>query len=477
MRTFRKNKNKNHKFRRTRKRKNSVLNGNVIQEKNGWKIVYLHGNAYDRGYAHGSLLYREIKKAMRNFEFFLEETFHTTLSEFVKTTVVKIKPAVIRHYPEITQELNGICNGYNSYNTTTKHKDKHKDKDKHKTLTFDKLLAWNSIMSLYDDFYRRANRIAQQEPGIKQRCAAFIATGDATTHGNIVMGHSTYCDFVTGYSQNIVLYIAPPPDQGFPFVMQSMPGYISSTTDWFICSTGMIGCETTISSIDYTPDFEKGTPYFCRIRHAMQYAQTLDEYENIMTKNNAGDYACSWLFGDTKTNEIMVLELGLEHTATKRTHNGVYYGMNSAIDPVLRIAETRDRSIEDLKTSAGARSARFQSLLLDKYYGKIDISIGKKVLADHYDPYLNKENPGKRSLCCHTELSKDGHYPYFPHGAIDCKVVDTATAKKLAFYAKWGRPCGQPFHAKQFLREHPEYANYAQVLEDFPVGEWTNVQM
>jgi hypothetical protein len=221
MRTFRKNKNKNHKYRRTRKRKNSVLNGNVIQEKNGWKIVYLHGNAYDRGYAHGSLLYREIKKAMRNFEFFLEETFHTTLSEFVKTTVVKIKPAVIRHYPEITQELNGICNGYNSYNTTTKHKDKHKDKDKPKTLTFDKLLAWNSIMSLYDDFYRRANRIAQQEPGIKQRCAAFIATGDATTHGNIVMGHSTYCDFVTGYSQNIVLYIAPPPDQGFPFVMLS----------------------------------------------------------------------------------------------------------------------------------------------------------------------------------------------------------------------------------------------------------------
>lgn len=469
MRTFRKNKNQ-HKSHTTQKRKQVPMFGNVIQEKNGWKTLYLHGNAYDRGYAHGFLLYHEIKKTMRNFEFFLEETFYTTLSEFVKTTVVKIKPSVIRHYPEITQELNGICNGYNACSKNRKHN------RKHKTLTFDKLLAWNSIMSLYDDFYRRANK-PEQEPGIKQRCAAFIATGDATKDGNIVMGHTTYCDFVTGYSSNIILYIAPPPNQGFPFVMQTMPGCICSTTDWFICSTGIIGCETTISSINYTPDFEKGTPYFCRIRQAMQYAQTLDEYETIMTKYNAGDYPCSWLFGDTKTNEIMVLELGLENTATKRTHNGVYYGMNSAIDSVLRTAETTDRSIDDLKTSSGARSARFQNLLLDKYYGKIDISISKTVLADHYDPYLNKENPGKRSLCCHTDLSSEGYYPYFPHGAIDCKVVDATMAQKMVFYAKWGRPCGQPFRAKQFIREHPEYSHYSKVLEDYPVGEWTEIHM
>jgi len=466
-RTFRKNKNINLKIKnKTRKINRRLISGHVVQDKNGWKMVYLHGNAYDRGYAHGFLLYREIKKAMRNFEFFLQETFRTTLSEFVKTAVVKIKPTVVRNYPEITQEMNGICNGYNAHN-----------KNRRKPLTFDKLLAWNSIMSLYDDFYRRPHKKTEQEPGIKQRCAAFIATGDATKDGDIVMGHSTYCDFVTGYSQNIVVYITPPPDQGFPFVMQSMPGYISSTTDWFICSTGIVGCETTISSIDYTPDFEKGTPYFCRIRHAMQYAQTLDQYENIMTKNNAGDYACSWLFGDTKTGEIMVLELGLEHTATKRTHNGVYYGMNSAIDPVLRTAETNDRSVEDLKTSSGARSARFQTLLLDTYYGKIDISIGKKVLADHYDPYLNKDNPGKRSICSHTELSKEGSFPYYPHGAIDCKLTDSAMARQMAFYAKWGRPCGQPFHAKTFLRQHPEYAHYSQVLEDFPVGEWTKISL
>ena len=37
---------------------------------------------------------------------------------------------------------------------------------------------------------------------------------------------------------------------------------------------------------------------------------------------NSGDYANSWLFGDTNTNEILRIELGLKYHNVERTKNG-----------------------------------------------------------------------------------------------------------------------------------------------------------
>jgi len=54
----------------------------------------------------------------------------------------------------------------------------------------------------------------------------------------------------------------------------------------------------------------------------MQYANTLDEYVKFLKKENSGDYANSWLIGDTKNNEIMRIELGLEFVNVERKKNG-----------------------------------------------------------------------------------------------------------------------------------------------------------
>ena len=65
--------------------------------------------------------------------------------------------------------------------------------------------------------------------------------------------------------------------------MQTSAGLISSSSDWFLVENGIIGCETTISDINYKPIF--GSPYFCRIRDTMQYANSLDECKDILLKN------------------------------------------------------------------------------------------------------------------------------------------------------------------------------------------------
>ena len=106
------------------------------------------------------------------------------------------------------------------------------------------------------------------------------------------------------------------------------------------CSTLPKGEHQISLAIKEKPEF--GLPYFCRIRECTQYGDSLEDYKRIMMRDNAGDYACGWLFGDTKSGEIMLLELGLHQVGCERTKNGVFYGSNGVHDDRLRDAETKD---------------------------------------------------------------------------------------------------------------------------------------
>jgi hypothetical protein len=256
--------------------------------------------------------------------------------------------------------------------------------------------------------------------------------------------------------------------------MQTYAGYIASGTDWFLCDTGIIGCETTISNTKYKPQF--GAPYFCRIREAMQYGETLDDYAKILLKNNAGDYACSWLFGDTRRNQIMLCEIGLHKSNIETTNDGIFYGMNSAIDFELRSLETTDKTFNDLGESSGARNARLHALLMDQYYGKIDIEIAKDIISDHYDSNHNKQLPSSLTICKHTSRDPGAKRPFYPAGSVDGKVVDSDMAQKMAFIGRQGPACGIAFSAKKYLKEHPEYSGWKVVLQDMPTYKWTKLQ-
>jgi hypothetical protein len=114
---------------------------------------------------------------------------------------------------------------------------------------------------------------------------------------------------------------------------------------------------------------------------------------------------------------------------------------------------------------------------MKEHYGKIDVELAERMLADHYDIYLEKENPSARTICGHLELD-DGSVPgawgaYLPVGTVDGKVVDSDMAKDWQFAAKWGHPCGIGFNAKQFLDKHPQYDWLDGFLKDLAPQEWT----
>jgi hypothetical protein len=421
-------------------KKSHKIQGHIIAKKEGWNVIHIYGNAFDRGFAHGALLSCELLRIQTVIlPFLVKKYIKIPFAKYMQKSNRTIKPIIAKKFPEFYQEICGISQG--AYQMG-------------KEVTIDFLIAWNSFLTLYDVFGFKKN----------QRCSAFIACGNATETGEIILAHNTHSDFVSGSILNIVLYITP--ENGLPFVMQTSPGLIASSADWFLCSSGIIGCETTISGINYKPQL--GVPYFCRIRQAMQYGRTLDDYIEIMMKDNAGDYPGSWLLGDTTTGEIMRFELGLKEHNIQRTSNGVFYGMNGSLG---LSKEIKKDETGDITTSIGSRNCRLNELLNKTYYGKITTNLAKQIISDHHDTQLKKTVMNSRGICNHSEL----HSQAKPFGCTDGKVVDSQMAKRLSFLGRFGSACGRHFIVDDFLKKHPKYQDWNIALTDLPTQKWTEI--
>ena len=422
----------------------------------GWRIIHISGNPRERGFMHGFLLHDELAKIQDKFPFIVNNELEFSYKKYRVICKNKITPIVKHRYLELYQEITGISEGARQAGVD---------------ISVDTIIAWNALCSMYEYLHNHPSK--RTKTG---RCSAFIATGKATQNGEIVMGHTTHTGLVSGLFFNIVMYVTP--DKGIPFCMQTAAGCVASGTDWFITKAGIVGCETTISDINYQPDFNHGnSPYFCRIRKAMQYGKTLDDYADIMTNNNAGDYASSWLFGDVNSQEIMICELGKKITSVQRSKNAIYYGMNSAMSPELRAQETNDTEFFDPRTSSGARNQRFQELLYKTYYGKLNVKNAQWILSDHYNMIKKQKQPGATTICVHTYDDATDYASNYPHGCTDGKVLDAKMAKNMEFIGIFGPCCGKGFDASEFLKHHPIYKKWNTYLEDYPVRKWTNLKL
>lgn len=359
-----------------------------------WKHVVVSGSPHEIGLQHGRALKPCFKTVARVLKHLVKTEFKIAFSQYLEDCKRLINPALEKsEYAFIKEELQGISEGAGvSYNW---------------------LVAWNGYLSMATYY---------EKPHI--RCSAFIATGTATADGDILMAHSTHSDYMSGRLFNIIMDVSP--DTGSGFRMQTAAGLVCSSTDWFLCKTGIIGCETTITNLNYQPDFSAGVPYFLRVRKAMQFAETLDDFVSIMTTASAGDYACTWLLGNTKTGEIMMLDNGLKHHGIKRTTNGLFHASNEAGTEVMQMLETTHDEHSDPSSQTGARWLRMD-YLLNK--APLSVSTAKRIMTDHYDTMTNKIGKSPRTICRHKKLG----------GATDLKIVTGKMAPD--FYGAMGPPC------------------------------------
>ncbi|HAZ47321.1 MAG TPA: phospholipase [Cyanobacteria bacterium UBA11369] len=429
-------------------------------ERAGWIFLHIEGAPFERGFQHGYLLAKELAEALKTIKFTSEWDTGDTFNYF--------ENAAIRLYNhwleneldgEFKTELEGIVSGALKAGVE---------------ISYPEILAWNANIELLGNWWPLDRNTQPGEFMQGHHCNSFIATGDQiTADGGIVLAHNTWDTYINSNSANIVMDIHP--DNGNSILMQSAPGFLHSGTDFFLTGIGIIGSETSIAG--FSGYDEKKAPEFYRVRKAMQYAQSLDEWMEIMQDNNNGGYANSWLIGDIRTGEIARLELGLKYVGITRKKEGYFWGCNVVEDPRIRNQECDNVGYSNVLKSGGRR-VRWEQLLA-KYCGKIDIESAKAMISDDYDVYLKEHNSSNRTICARFDRDPAPFTPlefgpYYPYGANDGKVTDSTMAKQMSFLGRYGHPDGSTFNAKQFLEEQPQYAWQAEFLKDKLHQPWVN---
>jgi len=428
--------------------------------KNGWTYISIKGKPKERGYAYGYLCAHDFKEIQKTLAFLIMESYGVEWNYFIKEIANDFKEMTKRDFNEFYEEMEGIADGCNANGCKT---------------SVDEIIAWNFYCSIPYWYSSNTDSRIGKQGGSPDKCSAFIAVGDWTEDGKIVCAHNSFADYIDGQYSNIILDLNP--SEGHRFIMQTSPCWIWSGSDFFVTAKGIIGTETTIGG--FIP-YEKKFPIGYRIRKAMQYGNSLDEYCDILLHENSGDYANSWLFGDTNTNEILRIELGLKYHNIERTKNGFFIGFNATYDERIRNLEVQNSGFYDIRRHQGARMVRLGDLM-DEHKGKINIDIAKKIISDHYDVYLKKENnPCSRTVCSHYDLDAREYMsqenrpkPFAPHGALDGMICDTTLAKKMSFLGRFGNSCGTPFMKDEFCKSHRQYEKFCPYLHDRPSEPWT----
>lgn len=406
----------------------------------GWVYVNIDGDPYDRGYQYGYLIGEEIIDLLQRWsKMILNHPRIKPIRHLLSTqqyeTVAKTWWQFCTHlaenmywdtYPdEYQQEVKGIVNGINAkgltlygeqltyqdilasnqmYEMLSKITDRTLRKRIHPLFSLfaviQPLLSEHSSFSA-EEFVTDFIPITGKET-VNHRCSGFIATGNATKNNEMILAHSIWAtvdgagmwwwSYYIALRWNIILDVIP--SEGYRFQMPCAPGFIWSDHVYYQNEKGIMFLETTLPQGIWTT---KGEPLSIRSRRAVQYSESIDDVIRNLKTNADGGMNAVWLIGDTKTGEIARYELGLYHDALiERTTDGFQWSANNPMDFWVRWEKMNWRSLfKNLMFRfvlgldnyryytpwylPASRDIAFEELG-NKYYGRIDIEIVKKIM-------------------------------------------------------------------------------------------------
>src|SRR3984885_322259 len=345
--------------------------GNATREdKNGWIYLHLSGTPGDIGFQHGYLAAKEIDTLMKVLQYYLPSSSGKDWAFYRGAAKRFLWPKVDSEYKA---ELKGIAEGLQAKGF------------KYDSLDVTAMNAFYELPGYYVPTLMNRAKPGSGDNRAPGNCSGFIATGSFTKDHKIVIAHNDWTDYIVGEHWNEIVDIKP--EKGNEILMDTGPGFIHSGDDFLITKTGILITETTITQFKGY-DTTK-TPEFVRARRAAQYGNSIDDVVKIMITDNNGGYANDWLIGDTKTNEVAKLELGLKDYKVWRSKDTVMIGSNFPSDPKL-IKEETNFDVNNQSSSPNGRKLRMEKLVHVNYKGKLDDSTGKVIEGDHYDALNNK---------------------------------------------------------------------------------------
>ena len=427
-------------------------------DENGWIYLHLEGSPADIGYQHGYLAANEIDTSLQTVAYTLAHETKKDWNFYRRAARSFLWDKLDREYKD---EINGMVEGLRAKNKNYDSLD---------------LTAYNAMEELAYYYVPSLENAAKEHSGDNKapgNCSAFIANGSYTKDGKIVMGHNNWTSYIVGQHWNEIADIVP--QSGHHILMDCMPGFIHSGDDFLETDAGILITETTITQF-YLFD-STGIPEFMRARKAAQYSNSIDDVVKIFVTGNNGGYANDWLIGDTKTNEVAKLELGLKDYRVWRSKDTAIIGSNFPSDPKL-IKEETTFNINDKTTSPNARKVRMEKLVCINLKGKIDAETGKQIEADHVDARTNKTADNRCVICGHIDTDPLGckewdEPPFYPMGAVQGKITTTDLANHMQFWAHMGHPCGADFIGAPFYKEHPQFAWMSKYLTEMKSYPWT----
>jgi hypothetical protein len=429
------------------------------EDKNGWIYIHLAGSPMDVGYQHGYLVAKEIDTLIKVMQYYLPSVSQKDWSFYRAAAARFMWKKIGKEYQD---EIRGISEGLQAKGF------------KYDTLDITALNANIELAQYYVPALMNKIKPGSGDNRAPGNCSAFIATGSFTKDHKIVIGHNNWTDYIVGERWNVIADIKP--EKGNQILMDCAPGFIHSGDDFVVSKSGVLITETTITGFKGFDTTR--TPEFVRARQAAQYSNSIDDVIKFMTTDNNGGYANDWLIGDTKTNEIAKLELGLRDYKVWRSRDTAIIGSNFPSDPKL-IKEETTFDVNDKTSSPNARRLRMEQLVARDYKGKLDDVNGKIIEGDTYDAIHGKNAYNRCVIDGHVEEDplgcKEWNEPaFYPMGAVQGKVSSTAMAGKMQLWAHMGHPGGADFLAAPFFKKHPEYfKTQGKYLRDMKAYPWT----
>jgi hypothetical protein len=387
----------------------------------GWTVLHIEGEPYERGYQHGRLMAHEIAAHLRCFA---AVQGHQAPAEAWQQTRKIANALFLRRFAtEFLEEMKGIAAGASAGGGRIFGRPID-------LVDIVALNCWPEIETLDPALEAlptglEGKRFLLEGPRAKpapraEHCSAFAATGPATADGKIVFGHITMFGLYPANFYNVWLDIKPA--KGHRVLMCAYPGAMQSGMDYYMNDAGLLIAETTISQTRFNP---QGLSEASRIRQAIQYAGSIDAAALILSKDNNGLYTNEWLLGDVNTNEIALFELGTRASKLHRSSKnewvggttGFYWGCNNtkALELRLETIPSVTGRPANLVFRPFERDQAWQRLYY-KHKGKIDVNFAKEAFTTP---------------------------PIAAFSSLDAKFTTTDMAKNLQSWALFGPPLGR----------------------------------
>ncbi len=458
-------------------------------DRHGWIELRIAGSPAERGFQHGYWLAPELRGALKSIRHLILMDTGVPFDWFAANAAAMYLPVLQSNWEgkladqfgvEILEELQGIVDGANANRTTRGAK-----------ITLTDLLGWNGYPELICQWWPavQAGKVTPAVPlpsgalasavAIPPRhhfhhsCSAFVACGEQTRDGDVVIAQTTWQRFANGDAYNIILDLKP--ERGERLLMQSVPGYVYSSTDFCVTGAQLGVAETSLNCNGFDPT---ALPEFLRMRRACQFADSISAWCDLFKFGNNGGYVNTWLLADARKRSIAAYELTLQHDVLHPVlETGYYASCNIALSPAVRNLDCSGPSGFDNIQMSGGRRTRFEQLMR-QHRGQLDPVLARAVLADHGDLYTREESPSSRTICGHFDVDQAqfpgvGQGPNYPWGSLDGKVAGGQMIRDLQLDARWGRACGTPFDANAFFRENPQYEWMKGHTKSRPTQPWT----